>query len=97
MSFGKQLLIARKNKHMTQKQVAEAVHIERSAYTKWENDNYEPTFAYIRELAKTLEVDYNFLFYDSHCSLDSKTFLVFIVILLLHRALICPMHPYNPH
>lgn len=48
---------------------AEAVHIERSAYTKWENDNYEPTFAYIRELAKTLEVDYNFLFYD-----DSKTF-----------------------
>ena len=37
----------------------------------------EPTeeqFAYIRELAKTLEVDYNFLFYDSHCSLDSKTF-----------------------
>ena len=69
MSFGKQLLIARKNKHMTQKQVAEAVHIERSAYTKWENDNYEPTYAYIRELAKTLEVDYNFLFYD-----DSKTF-----------------------
>lgn len=61
MSFGKQLLIARKNKHMTQKQVAEAVHIE-------------PTFAYIRELAKTLEVDYNFLFYDSHYSLDSKTF-----------------------
>jgi len=58
LSFGKQLLIARKNKH----------------YTKWENDNYEPTFAYIRELAKTLEVDYNFLFYDSHCSLDSKTF-----------------------
>lgn len=53
MSFGKQLLIARKNKHMTQKQVAEAVHIERSAYTKWENDNYEPTFAYIRELAMT--------------------------------------------
>ena len=69
MSFGKQLLIARKNKHMTQKKVAESVHIERSAYTKWENDNYEPTFAYIRELAKTLEVDYNFLFYD-----DSKTF-----------------------
>ena len=73
MSFGKQLRIARKNKHMTQKQVAEAVHIEQSAYTKWENDNYEPTFAYIRELAKTLEVDYNFLFYDSHYSLDSKT------------------------
>ena len=54
---------------MTQKQVAEALFFERSAYTKWENDNYEPTFAYIRELAKTLEVDYNFLFYD-----DSKTF-----------------------
>lgn len=64
MSFGQNLFKARKSKHLTQKQVADSINIERSTYTKWENDSYEPTFEYVKVLASFYGLDFNFLFSD---------------------------------
>lgn len=64
MSFGQNLFKVRKRKQLTQQQVANSIHIERSTYTKWENDSYEPTFKYVKVLASFYGVDFNFLFSD---------------------------------
>lgn len=64
MSFGMQLRRARKNKKMTQKELADGVGARHNTVSNWEADRNRPDPETIRALCALLEVDSNY-FYET--------------------------------
>ena len=61
MSFGQQLKKARKNKGLSQLQLAQMVNRSKSTITSWECDDRQPTMPMIKTLASVLDVSAEYL------------------------------------
>ena len=59
MTLGEQITQLRKQKKMSQEDLAEAMQISRQAISKWENDQTKPDTENLIRLAAILEVDVN--------------------------------------
>ncbi len=59
MTLGKQITQLRKQKKMSQEDLADAMQISRQAISKWENDQSNPDTENLIRLAAILEVDVN--------------------------------------
>jgi repressor LexA len=62
--IGESLIQARKQKKLTQLQVAQSAGLSRSYIADIEKDRYNPSVNAIIQLAKVLELDLNFLISD---------------------------------
>ncbi len=60
-SFRYNLIIARKKKDLTQKQVADMLGVAESCYAHWEQGRTEPKIDYIIELCSLLGVTADYL------------------------------------
>lgn len=60
--FHEKLKMLRKKKGLTQKDIADLVHVNRVTYTNWEKGNREPNFENLIKLADLLEVSLDWLF-----------------------------------
>lgn len=56
LCLGTRIKIARKQKGLTQEQLAEVIGVSRSAISRWESGDMEPTIKNLAELARTLDV-----------------------------------------
>ena len=56
MNFGEQLKKLRKEKHLTQEQVAAELHISRQAVSNWENNKNLPDIEVIIEISKVFHL-----------------------------------------
>lgn len=59
--FHEKLKVLRKKKGLTQKEVADLVHVERVRYTNWESGKREPNFENLSMLACIFNVSIDFL------------------------------------
>lgn len=64
MTFGQKLKKARIEKKVTQRFLAEKMHVSYQTISKWENDINEPNLAAIRELSKLLGCSIEYLISD---------------------------------
>ena len=55
--FAERLRAARLRKGFTQKQMADLLNIHRTAYTKYETTDVEPSLATFRKIVRILDVD----------------------------------------
>ena len=62
MSFGEKLKQARKNKHLTQKQLAEKIGAKHNSVSNWENNQNKPDPDTIELICGVLDINPNFLF-----------------------------------
>lgn len=62
MTLGQKLQKLRVNKGITQKALAEALHVSFQTVSKWENDENEPDFNTIKKLAKIYGCSIDYLF-----------------------------------
>jgi len=58
MTFGEKLKLARKNKKLSQEELAKMIDVSRVAITNYELDRNTPTYANIQKLSKILEIDF---------------------------------------
>lgn len=73
MQFGDKLKALRKEKRMTQEEVAQAIGISRRAYMSYEQQNVRPRNREIyTRLAKLLDCDVNYLFVDDDAVTTGK-------------------------
>ena len=63
--FGEKLRLLRKRKELTQKQVADAVHMDRSTYAYYERGTTEPSLITTRKLAEVFGVSLDDLLPDT--------------------------------
>ena len=56
MEFSKRLKLARKNKNLTQEELAKQIHVSRSLVARWEYGDVYPSVSYLDLLSKVLEV-----------------------------------------
>jgi len=61
MTFGDILKILRKNKKMTQSDLAKELNVDRSTIGKWENDSSTPDFQKLLKIAAFFDVETDFL------------------------------------
>ena len=61
MSVGERICLLRKQGHISQTQLAEALNVSRQAVSKWENDQSLPDTANMIRLADLLNTDIEFL------------------------------------
>lgn len=61
MSLGQFIHRRRKHFHMTQEQLADEIHVSKSAIAKWETDGGIPDRDNLYRLAEVLEVSVNYL------------------------------------
>lgn len=59
--FAEKLKEARKNKKLSQEQVAEILNISRSNISKYENGNLEPTIQTLKEFCRLYEISSDYL------------------------------------
>ena len=59
--FHEKLKVLRKKQGLTQKEVADLVHVDRVRYTNWENGKREPNFENLSMLACIFDVSVDFL------------------------------------
>ena len=52
MTLGQKIKKLRNDKNLTQKDLADQVHVTFQTVSKWENDENEPDIATLRELSK---------------------------------------------
>ena len=71
MKFGDNLRKLRKNKQISQEQLAEKVNVSRQSVSKWENGEAYPEMNNILELCKIFKCNINDLVNDSIVDLDS--------------------------
>ncbi len=57
-AFAEQLTAARKAAHMTQEQLADAVHVARNTISSWEHGRTQPDVETLRRLMQVLHVDF---------------------------------------
>lgn len=62
MGFGEKLYQLRKEKNISQEQLAKQLGVSRQSISKWENDQGYPEVERILKLTKIFEVDANYLF-----------------------------------
>ena len=62
MIFSERLKELRLEKDLSQKEVADLVHVNRVTYTNWERGKREPSFENLVKLADLLEVSLDSLF-----------------------------------
>lgn len=62
MIFSERLKELRLEKYLSQKEVADLVHVNRVTYTNWERGKREPSFENLVNLADLLEVSLDSLF-----------------------------------
>lgn len=62
MIFPERLKQLRQKKGLTQKDIADLVHVNRVTYTNWEKGNREPNFEMVLKLADLFEVSLDWLF-----------------------------------
>ena len=62
MIFPERLKQLRQKKGLTQKDIADLVHVNRVTYTNWEKGNREPNFEMLLKLADLFEVSLDWLF-----------------------------------
>lgn len=62
MIFSDRLKTLRKEKKLTQKELAEQIGIKQNSYSDWENGKTEPSFENLIKLADLLEVSLDWLF-----------------------------------
>ena len=60
--FHEKLKMLRKKKGLTQKDIADLVHVNRVTYTNWEKGNREPNFETLLKLADLFDVSLDWLF-----------------------------------
>lgn len=60
--FGKRLREFRKEKNLTQKELAEQIGIKRNSYSDWETGKNEPSLENLVKLADLFEVPLDWLF-----------------------------------
>ena len=60
--FSQRLKELRLKKGLTQKDIADLVHVNRVTYTNWEKGNREPSYENLVKLADLLEVSLDWLF-----------------------------------
>ena len=80
MSFGNKIKDLRTKVGMTQKELAEKLHVSFQTVSRWEKDENEPDISTLKSISKWL---YNFLclpitYEDSNCFISSSLFCVFI-------------------
>lgn len=62
MIFSERLKTLRKEKKLTQKELAEQIGIKRNSYSDWENNKTSPSFENLVKLADLFEVSLDWLF-----------------------------------
>ena len=62
MIFSERLKELRLEKDLSQKEVADLVHVNRVTYTNWETGKREPSFENLVKLADLLDVSLDWLF-----------------------------------
>lgn len=62
--FHENLKVLRKKKGLTQKEIADLVHVNRVRYTNWERGNREPDFENLSMLACIFDVSIDYLLSD---------------------------------
>ena len=62
MLFSERLKTLRKEKKLTQKELAEQIGIKQNSYSDWETGKSEPSFENLIKLADLLEVSLDWLF-----------------------------------
>ena len=62
MLFSERLKTLRKEKKLTQKELAEQIGISQKSYSHWETGKNEPSFENLIKLADLLEVSLDWLF-----------------------------------
>jgi transcriptional regulator, cro/CI family len=62
MIFSERLKELRLEKDLSQKEVADLVHVNRVTYTNWERGKREPSFENLVKLADLLDVSLDWLF-----------------------------------
>lgn len=60
-TFGKRLRIARKNKKLTQRKLAELINVTYSSISEWENNHHQPDIDTLGELCQALDVEASWL------------------------------------
>lgn len=60
--FGGNIKRLRKNKGLTQQEIADLVHVNRVTYTNWEKGKREPSFENLVKLADLFDVSLDCLF-----------------------------------
>lgn len=73
MSFAENLKIARKEKNITQEQLADLLDVSRQAISKWESGNGYPETEKLGLLSKQLEVSLDYLLLDEDTTNKEKT------------------------
>ena len=66
MSIGERILTTRKEKHISQGQLAQALNVSRQAVSKWENDLTSPDTINLIRLADILDADVEYLATGNH-------------------------------
>ena len=61
MTIGNRIRNLRKNKHLTQTDLAKMINVSQQTITKWENDNAEPSGSAVKSLAKVLNVSSDYI------------------------------------
>lgn len=78
MSIGERVLALRKEKHISQGQLAQALDVSRQAISKWENDLAAPDTLNLIRLADILDTDVEYLATGNHAK-QSKPQIVTVV------------------
>ena len=72
--FHEKLKVLRKEKGLTQKDIADLVHVNRVTYTNWEKGNREPNFEKLSMLACIFDVSIDFLL-SENLEISKETYL----------------------
>ncbi len=72
MTLGEKLAGLRKEKNITQEQMAEKLGVTRQTISKWELDQSKPDLQYIRDLSDFFQVTLDYLIKDEEKKLFSR-------------------------
>lgn len=61
MTFGDQLSKARKNKDLTQEELAERLNLSRQTILRWEKDQVFPDISNLKAVAQVLDISFDYL------------------------------------
>jgi DNA-binding XRE family transcriptional regulator len=70
MTLGQKLKKLRTEKGLTQKDLADQLHVTFQTVSKWESDTNEPDFSTLKELSKLLDCSIEYLFSDDELSVE---------------------------
>jgi transcriptional regulator with XRE-family HTH domain len=68
LSFGERILLLRKRKNLSQKQLAEHLDVDQKELSEWEGDNSYPSFDMAIKLADELDISLDYL----ACRIDQQ-------------------------